>query len=150
VLACLRMTSTGTSRSGHSALGVASSTLSILPLVLFASASALVLYLTWNDPPGADQTGYGFGLIMLSLLTALSQVVALGLGVAGTLQRQRKRTLALVGVVCSVLVLAWINSEVGGLGRLAFGILEQITNPPEIPERCPEGITCGATAPNRR
>ena len=149
MLACLRMTGAGTARSGHSALGVRSSLLAFLPIVLLAGAFALVWYLTRNDPPGADQTGYGFGLIMLVLLTALSEIVALGLGVVGILQRHRKRTFALVGVVCSVLVLAWINSDVGGLQRLAFGILEQIIDPPEIPERCPEGITCGATAPNR-
>ncbi len=111
-------------------MGMASSTLSILPLVLFAAASALVVYLTRNDPPGADQTGYGFGLIILSLLSVLLEIVAFGLGVAGTLQRHRKRTFALVGVACSVLVVVWLNSEVE-LGRLILG-LPELFDPPEI------------------
>ena len=77
------MVSAGTGRSGHSALGVTSSVLTFLPVVLLAGASALFVYLTRNDPPGADQTGYGFGLIMLTLLTVLSEILALGLGIAG-------------------------------------------------------------------
>jgi hypothetical protein len=88
------------------------------------------LYLTRNDPTGADQTGYGFGLIMLSLLTVFLEIVAFGLGLAGTLQRRRKRTFALVGAACSVLVLVWLNAEVE-LGRLVLGIPE-LFDPPEI------------------
>jgi hypothetical protein len=92
------MSSVGTARSEHSHLGIASFVLSFLPVALLVGAFALVLYLTRNDPPGTDQTGYGLGMLMLVLLTTLSEIVALGLGIAGALQRHRKRTFALVGV----------------------------------------------------
>src|SRR5215203_2258243 len=125
------MSSVGTARSEHSHLGIASFALSFLPVALLVGAFALVLYLTRNDPPGTDQTGYGLGMLMLVLLTTLSEIVALGLGIAGALQRHRKRTFALVGVACNVLVLAVIHAYVG-LERLAFGIPELIINPPEV------------------
>jgi hypothetical protein len=94
------------------------------------SLRTLVMYLTQNDPPGRDQRGYAFGLIVLVLLTALSEVVALVLGIAGTLQRHRKRMFALAGVARSVLVLTWVNSEVE-LGHFILGIPE-LFDPPEI------------------
>ncbi len=131
------MTSAGTGRSGHSALGIASSILSFLPVVLLVGAFGLVLYLTRNDPPGADQTGYGFAMLMLVLLTTLSEIGALGLGIAGAIQRRRRRTFALVGVACSILVLAAIHAQVG-LDRLAFGIPE-LVNPPEVHSVSPPG-----------
>ena len=116
----------------HSRVGIASFVLSFFPGVLLVGAYWLALLLISRQPPGgADEVGYAFGLLMLVLLTTLSEIVALGLGIAGTLQRHRKRTFALVGVACSVLVLAVIHSEVG-LERLAFGILEGIINPPEV------------------
>ena len=47
------------------------------------------------------------------VLTALSEIAALGLGITGALQRRRKRSFAFLGVVCSFLVLAVIHFQVG-------------------------------------
>jgi hypothetical protein len=47
---------------------------------------------------------------------------------AEALQRHRKRIFAVLGVACSVLVLAVIHSEVG-LDRMAYGIPELIDSP---------------------
>ena len=43
--------------------------------------------------------------MMLVLMALLSEIVALGLGIAGVLQRRRKRLFAFLGIACSVLVL---------------------------------------------
>ncbi len=131
------MTSAGTGRSGYSALGVASSVLSFLPVMLLAGAFGLVLYLTRNDPPGADQTAYGFWILLLAVLTALSEVAALGLGIAGALQRRRKRAFALLGLACSILVLVAIYANVG-LGRVVF-VIPELVNPPEVHSVSPPG-----------
>jgi hypothetical protein len=61
-------------------------------------------------------------------MTALSEIAALGLGIAGALQRRRKWTFAFVGVACAVLVLAVIHVMVG-LGDLASGVVALFTEP---------------------
>jgi hypothetical protein len=43
--------------------------------------------------------------IVLALMTLLSEIAALGLGIAGALQRRCNRLSALLGVACSVLAL---------------------------------------------
>ncbi len=53
--------------------------------LLLASLALLAWSLRGWDPPG-DEAAYGFGLIMLSFLLVLAEILALGLGVAGTLQ----------------------------------------------------------------
>jgi hypothetical protein len=99
---------------------------SFFPGVLLAGINWLVLYLVSLQPPGADETGYAFGMVMLAMLTTLSAIAALGLGIAGTLQRHRKRIFAFLGVACSILVLATIHAWVGlvDLASLATGLLE--------------------------
>ncbi|MDQ3659031.1 MAG: hypothetical protein M3338_05090 [Actinomycetota bacterium] len=47
------------------------------------------------------------------LMAILSELAALGLGVAGALQRRRKKSFAFLGVACSVLFLALIEAQVG-------------------------------------
>lgn len=94
------------------------------------SAWGLVQLILRSSPPGSEQTGAAGIMIFLLLLTVPLELMALGFGIAGSLQRRRKRWLAFVGVVCSVLVLALINPEVE-LGRLVLGIPE-LFNPPEI------------------
>lgn len=99
------MTSARTGRYGHSHLGIASFVLSFVPGVLLAILVPLVLLLASTQPPGADEVGYGALMLLLVLMTVVSELVALALGKAGALQRQRKRTFAFLGIACSVLVL---------------------------------------------
>ncbi len=56
---------------------------------------------------------------MAGLLLVLAEIVALGLGVAGTLQRRRKRSFVSLGVACSALVLAVILAQVDWPGFIA-------------------------------
>ena len=120
------MTNARPGRSGHSRLGVASSIFSFFPGVLLAGIYWLILYLVSLQPPGADETGYGFGMLMLAMLTTLSEIVALGLEIAGMLQRRCKRVFAFLGMACSILVLAVINAQIGlvDLASLVTGLLE--------------------------
>jgi hypothetical protein len=126
MMACMTET-----RSGHSRLGIASFILSFIPGVLLVGIDRLVTYLISLQPPAADEVGYAFGMFVLTVLTALSEIVALGLGIAGALQRHRRRMFGFLGVACSVLVLAVINDQVGfvDLARLIAGFME---GPPKV------------------
>lgn len=87
--------------------------LSFFPGVLLVGIYWLVLFLLSREPSGADETGPAFVMFALLLLTILSELVALGLGIMSVFQRRRKRFFAFVGVLCSVLVLALIETQVG-------------------------------------
>ena len=89
----------------------------------------LVLLAVSRQPAGADTAAYGFGLFVLTLATAMCEVVALAVGLAGALQRRRKRMLALLGVACSVLFLVVIHDQ-AGLGRLVYMAVTFFTEPP--------------------
>jgi energy-coupling factor transporter transmembrane protein EcfT len=118
-------------RIEHSRMGIASFVMSVVPVVLFVGLILLVLLLASRQPPGADETGFAFLVLMLVLMTVLSEVAALGLGVAGARQRRRMRLFAFVGVAFSVLVLVAINTQVEyvDLARLVAGLVE---GPPEV------------------
>lgn len=92
-------------------MGIASFVMSLLPAVLLVGVYWLVIFLVSKQPPGADETGYAFGMLVLVLLTILSELVAPGLGIAGTLQRRRKRLFAFLGTACSILVLAAVFAQ---------------------------------------
>jgi hypothetical protein len=51
--------------------------------VLLVGIGLLVTYLISKQPPEADEVGYAFGMFILVALTVLSELVALGLGIAG-------------------------------------------------------------------
>ena len=112
--------------TGNSAAGVASFVVSTVSGGLLALVVVVVFMATNNDPPGADETGYAYLVLLLVLATLLCQIVALGLGVAGVLQRRRRRLFALLGIACSVLVVATILSWAGpiNLARLAAGLTQ--------------------------
>ena len=113
-------------RTEHSLLGIASFVLSFAPAALLAILVALVFMAAIKDPPGADETGYGFLVLFLVLGTLLCQVVAMVLGVAGALQRRRERSYAFLGIACSVLAVATILSLVGpvNLALRTAGLME--------------------------
>lgn len=92
-------------------MGVASLILSFVPGVVLVVLVALILLLSSTAPPGADETGLGAAVILLVLMTLLSEIIALGLGIAGALQRRRKRLFAFLGIVCSTLVLVAVFAQ---------------------------------------
>jgi hypothetical protein len=115
----------GDGRSRHSYLGIASFALAVLTGL---SLYWLVLLAVSRQPSGADTVAYGFGMFVFTLATALCEIVALGIGAAGTLQRRRKRALVLLGVACSVLFLVVIHDQTG-LGRLVTMAIAFFTEP---------------------
>lgn len=105
-------------RSRHSGLGIAALVLSL------GGGGALFLliviagYAEMTTPGGIDQTAPATLLIGLGLLAALAlEVLALALGIAGALQRDRRRLFPILGLVCAVGVL------LGTAGLLALGTL---------------------------
>ncbi len=62
-------------------------------------------------PPELTPSGALFALVLLTIL--LLNVVALGFGMAGAIQRRRKRLYALLGIACSalLLVVAYVQDE---------------------------------------
>lgn len=91
-------------------MGVASFILAVASGMLFLILLAFVAYLTRQvestpGPPDYD-AGVGVGVAGITALSLLSEVVALGLGVAGVLQGRRKRMFAFLGIACSIVVLA--------------------------------------------
>jgi len=91
-------------------MGAASFTLATFSSLLLAGRYLLAWSFRGWDPPG-DEVAYGFGLLMSGFLIEAVGIVALGLGVAGTLQRRRKRSFASLGVACSALVLVVILTQ---------------------------------------
>ena len=96
-------------RTEYSRMGIASFLLSFFPGVLFSLL--LLIFALLPDPqsdrtyPPPELTPSGALLTLVLLVLLLLDVVALGLGMAGVLQRRRKRQYALLGMACSVLVL---------------------------------------------
>jgi hypothetical protein len=91
----------------HTRLGIASFALSVLAgsgsFALFAVALVLSRVRGWDHD--AREVGKVVGALMAFALVAVN-FVALGLGVAGLLQAERKRTFAVLGTVFAVLQIA--------------------------------------------
>ena len=59
----------------------------------------------------SDAPGLGLLILFGGLILVLLDLVALGFGIAGVVQRLRKRTFASLGIVISILVLALIYAQ---------------------------------------
>jgi len=79
-----------------SKMGVASFVLSLVWLTLFTSFLPVVLLSSYLDPQAAGEV-----VVLWSRMGTLFQVVALVLGIAGALQRRRKKLFALIGITLS-------------------------------------------------
>jgi hypothetical protein len=86
-------------------MGIASCGLSLVSVVLFRLFLPLVmLFSSYLAPEWANQAAGDVGLVWLRMITLLD-LVALVLGVAGALQRRRKRLFAFIGIPFSGLLL---------------------------------------------
>lgn len=79
-------------KDGHSRLGVASFVLALITGLLFAYTLSLAATVEEGDLTAGD---LGLACIFMTL-------VALGLGIAGLVRRQRKRLFAILGIVVSI------------------------------------------------
>ena len=77
-------------------MGIASFVLSLVWLTLFTSFLPVVFLSSYLDPEAAGDV-----VLLWSRMGTLFQVVALVVGIAGALQRRRKRLFAFLGITCS-------------------------------------------------
>ena len=91
----------------HSIMGVASFVLPAVGVLLFVVASLAVDYITRKDallgPPGFEDPGFELLVLLLLLMTAFCNLLALGLGVTSLLTRC-KGLFGYLGVMCSGVV----------------------------------------------
>ncbi len=88
-------------------MGVVSFFLALISGSLFVLLILLIPLFEDVVAPEMDAPGLGLLVIMLAFLTALSQIAALGLGIAGAFQRQHKKLFAFAGIAISVAVLVF-------------------------------------------
>ena len=92
-------------REGHSKLGITSFVTAIVGGLSFFILCGALGYMEMNTPGGVDQTSkavllMGFGLI----LTIFILLISLGLGIAGFIQKKRKRIFSVLGFILSFLI----------------------------------------------
>ena len=98
-------------------MAIASFVLSLFPGVIFFALLLIVVHLPEPERgrayPAPELTPSGALLTLVLLMLLLLDVVALGFGIAGVLQRRRKRLYAVLGMACSVfvLVVAYVQDE---------------------------------------
>jgi hypothetical protein len=97
-------------------MGIASFILALVPGLAFV-ALVLLLVIQARTASQFQEYAAGWGVLtfMLVLTITLSEITALVLGIAGALQRRRKRLFAFLGVATSVVVLvfAYVQDVIG-------------------------------------
>lgn len=93
-------------REGHSKLGIASFVTAIVGGLSFFILCGSLGYMEMNTPGGVDQTSKAVMLMGLGLiLTIFILLISLSLGIAGFIQKKRKRIFSVLGVVFSFFML---------------------------------------------
>lgn len=104
--------------SRHSGLGIAALILSVGSGIVLFLLIVIAGYAEMTTPGGMDQSAPGTMLVGLGLIGTIAlEVVALALGIAGALQRDRHRLFPILGLVCAVGIL------LGTAGLLVLGAL---------------------------
>jgi hypothetical protein len=84
-------------------MGIAAFITALCGAVLMLGLIVIAGIIETTTPGGMEETSMSTILVGLGLMcTALMQLVAFGLGVAGTLQTGRRRVFAILGLVISV------------------------------------------------
>lgn len=87
----------------HSGVGIAAFITALCGAVLMLGLIVIAGIIETTTPGGMEETSMSAILVGLGLMcTALMQLVAFGLGVAGALQTGRRRVFAILGLVISV------------------------------------------------
>jgi hypothetical protein len=90
----------------HSGLGIASFITSIVSGLLIFLIAVILAVMEGSTPGGIDEESVGAVLGGLGLFALLGAAVfALGLGVGGLLQKERKKIFAVLGTVFSALTI---------------------------------------------
>ncbi|MCX2920121.1 hypothetical protein ORK51_08070 [Stenotrophomonas rhizophila] len=87
----------------HSGMGIAAFITAVCGAVLMLGLVVIAGIIETTTPGGMEETSMSAILVGLGLmLTALMQLVAFGLGVAGAVQADRRRVFAVLGLVFSI------------------------------------------------
>jgi hypothetical protein len=102
----------------HSGLGIASFILSLAGGVLLFLLIVVAGYAEMSTPGGLDESAPSTMLLGLAILGAgVLEVVAVALGIAGLLQRDRRTLFAILGLVCAV------GTLLGTAGLMVLGAM---------------------------
>ena len=86
----------------HSRLGIASFITSIVSGILIFIVIVIAGVIEASTPGGMDEESAGAAMVGFAAIALLNaELVALGLGIAGLLQKERKKIFAILGVVFS-------------------------------------------------
>jgi len=91
----------------HSGLGIASFIISLLTGLLVFLLMAMLVVIEKSTPGGIDEKSVGAvvtGLFILAML--IGDFVALGLGIGGLIQKERKKIFAILGTTFSAATIA--------------------------------------------
>lgn len=89
--------------TSHSGMGIAAFITALCGAVLMLGLIVVAGIIETTTPGGMEETSMSAILVGLGLMgTALMQLVAFGLGVAGALQADRRRVFAVLGLVISI------------------------------------------------
>jgi len=103
----------------QSGLGIASFIISLLGGFALFGLVCAATYLEMTQPGGLDEdSGEMVILVLLLLGGGFAELIALGLGIAALFQTDRKRTLAVLGIVFAVAAL------LGLAGLMVLGSME--------------------------
>lgn len=90
----------------HSGFGIASFITSIVSGLLIFLIMVVAGVMEASTPGGIDEESAGAAMVVLFLFAFLgATLVALGLGIAGLLQKERKKIFAILGTVFSAVTL---------------------------------------------
>ena len=89
-------------RSGQSGLGIASLALSIFSVIISIVLVVIAGVMEVSTPGGVDESSAAAVVVGLSILACLGlNLVSIGLGIAGIIQKQRTRICAFIGTALS-------------------------------------------------
>nr|WP_143592036.1 hypothetical protein [Stenotrophomonas maltophilia] len=87
----------------HSGMGIAAFITALCGAVLMLGLIVVAGIIETTTPGGMEETSMSAILVGLGLMgTALMQLVAFGLGIAGAVQADRRRVFAVLGLVLSI------------------------------------------------
>lgn len=103
----------------HSGLGIASFVTSIVSGILIFILVVIASVMYASTPNGIDEKSAGAVVVGLCLFAFMfATLVALGLGIGGLLQKDRKRIFALLGTIFSaVTILGTVSIFLVGLSK---------------------------------
>lgn len=105
-------------RRSHTLLGISSLVIAVLMGFVLLALIVILGTMEASTPGGVDENSLLVSLLGLAIiLCLLANVVGIGLGVGGMIQRRKRLTFAVLGTVLNVLIL------LGVVALIVFGLV---------------------------